>query len=52
LNLNHDRAAVHFSLEPDQWAFVAIKPLAHLPKPPGKIGASNAHMDDPHNRVM
>jgi hypothetical protein len=31
---------------------VAIEPLAHFPKALGKISSSDAHMDDPHNRVM
>src|SRR3981081_3957624 len=48
LNLDHDRAAVHFGLEPDQRGFVAIEPLAHFPKALGKIGPNNAHMDHPH----
>ena len=48
LNLDHDRAAVHFGLEPDQRAFVVIEPFAHFPKALGKIGPNNAHMDHPH----
>ena len=49
LNLDRDRVAVCLSLKANEWAVVAIEPLAHFPKALGKIGASNAHMNDPHS---
>jgi hypothetical protein len=31
------------------WAVLAIKPFPYFTKVVGKIGARNAHVDDPHS---
>jgi hypothetical protein len=48
LNLDRDGVVVCLSLKADEWAVVAIE-SAYFPKALGKIGASNAHMNDPRS---
>jgi len=49
LHLYADRLAISLSLKPDKGAVISIQPLAHLSKCVGKIGARNAHLDNPHS---
>src|SRR5438477_2585338 len=49
LDLHDDHVSVRLGLKAHERLVLAIKPLAHLPELVGKIGASNADVDNPHS---